>query len=675
MPPAEPPTQITIRVKVPPGHILGAQHDEFSLGILSTSLTIEALRQRIQTLIPTNPAPAQQRMLYGGRALSEDRQSIADALNTRRDPSQNEYVIHLLIRDGARARPPQQQPGHGHIHRGLSHDPPFNAPETMATGVPQANPLMNQEMLQQLQDQADQVIQMVHDRGQAGFQNVQHNGSANTEQTTSNLQSHNTNQAIPTPTGAQPTPRPHHHHHHHHHRQPHFHPDPNARPVPQTIPRPISGQGVHVSGTGPNGQHFTYHHQTFAVPTAHLQHAHAGGMPMPFPPMPGFPMQHQHLQRSASQNDATRQQSTDNQSGQSTSGDSDTQAMNPPQPNQFVMPTMEDMLAAHRARSQFHSPGLPRLPISPFAPGYNHFGMPAHPADAFRPFSGMPMIQPHVATDHVSVYLLSSPQGPQALVFDSQHGPYAGALHPLQPQSPTAPTQTNVPTPVQPPAVAQPNAQPGQAAPAQPDNFAILQPLLGHLCIDCYWILLLRLGLFGNGGVIRRWWDGIVRVEDVRERLQRLGLPVEGQGQANPAQPAADTARQFPTPEELAQRLVQEQRDRSALHRFREQIRPVERAFALFVASLWPGVGERYVRALDEAREVEEAARRLLQAQREAAAQEAAQREADAKNEEDKQVENKEGDSAGAVNAEVATNVGESASKTAPIAQEQVHES
>jgi len=60
----------------------------------------------------------------------------------------------------------------------------------------------------------------------------------------------------------------------------------------------------------------------------------------------------------------------------------------------------------------------------------------------------------------------------------------------------------------------------------------------------------------------------------------------------------------MPTPEQVAQRLLDErQQVRDArMQRLREFIRPVERMVALFVASLWPGIGEAHV----EAREREE---------------------------------------------------------------------
>jgi hypothetical protein len=57
----------------------------------------------------------------------------------------------------------------------------------------------------------------------------------------------------------------------------------------------------------------------------------------------------------------------------------------------------------------------------------------------------------------------------------------------------------------------------------------------------------------------------------------------------------------MPTPAQVAQRLLDEDRRQRnhGLPWLREQLRPAERALALLVASLWPGVGEAYVRALE----------------------------------------------------------------------------
>ena len=61
----------------------------------------------------------------------------------------------------------------------------------------------------------------------------------------------------------------------------------------------------------------------------------------------------------------------------------------------------------------------------------------------------------------------------------------------------------------------------------------------------------------------------------------------------------------MPTPEEVAHRLLaQHARGNAALppqlQWMRERVRPAERAAALFVGSLWPGVGEAAVRVREE---------------------------------------------------------------------------
>ena len=93
----------------------------------------------------------------------------------------------------------------------------------------------------------------------------------------------------------------------------------------------------------------------------------------------------------------------------------------------------------------------------------------------------------------------------------------------------------------------------------------------------------------------------------------------------------------MPTPEEVAQRLLNQQEQANVamnpqVQWIRERIRPAERAAALFVGSLWPGVGEAAVRAREEeARrraEEEVAARRRQEEERE-------RREAEEKKDED----------------------------------------
>ncbi|KAF2743943.1 hypothetical protein M011DRAFT_470840 [Sporormia fimetaria CBS 119925] len=120
-------------------------------------------------------------------------------------------------------------------------------------------------------------------------------------------------------------------------------------------------------------------------------------------------------------------------------------------------------------------------------------------------------------------------------------------------------------------------------------------------------VYIFQLGVFDNQmNAIRRHFEAL------------LAIP-EGAQQGPPAQPGAQGAagtggRVEPdrnlSPEEAARRLLAERQGW-----VRSVIRATERAFALFVASLWPGVGERMV-VVNEARRVEER-RRLEEAERE----------------------------------------------------------
>jgi len=142
-----------------------------------------------------------------------------------------------------------------------------------------------------------------------------------------------------------------------------------------------------------------------------------------------------------------------------------------------------------------------------------------------------------------------------------------------------------------------------------------------------FWMI--RNGLFGDGGVARRWWDGIVRVDQGRAGNQQGANNVP----ANEQIPEG----QMPTPEQVAARILREREAiarNTPMGRAREFVRPAERAAALFFASLWPGVGEAHVRA----REAEE--RRLAEAEVERRRlEEEAKREA-----EEKEKEQLEGD-------------------------------
>lgn len=272
-----------------------------------------------------------------------------------------------------------------------------------------------------------------------------------------------------------------------------------------------------------------------------------------------------------------------------------------------------------------------------------------------------------------SVYILSSPSGPQALLvspsgmfsttWNSLSSGNTGLPLILQHNNHTSnvnqPNNTNDGA-----AVGQPRIIPadGAQAPQQPqvqanevrDLLRLLLPLGGHI-----WLLVRLFGFvyfFTAGGSSRRAFflggiaflvfiaqAGIFR-PFIRALWDPLRRHVEGLvvgNEENPHQPAALTnaptagavnaqnRNREPTPQEAAGRLLQE-RDRRTAGTMREQLRGVERAVALFIGSLVPGFGERHIAARDaaeavrqaEAREREEAARR--------AEEEATRREASA---------------------------------------------
>ena len=125
--------------------------------------------------------------------------------------------------------------------------------------------------------------------------------------------------------------------------------------------------------------------------------------------------------------------------------------------------------------------------------------------------------------------------------------------------------------------------------------------------------------------------------EPLRRHIEGI-LPLAGQNQEHAHDRGAQEApnhenahaqpSQGPSPEETANRLLRERMQQDG-NVFQQGLRRVERAFALFIASLVPGVGERHIAARDAA---EAAARREEERQREELAareREEAQRESD----------------------------------------------
>jgi hypothetical protein len=292
------------------------------------------------------------------------------------------------------------------------------------------------------------------------------------------------------------------------------------------------------------------------------------------------------------------------------------------------------------------------------------------------------------ASANTTAWLVSTPLGPQALVFAPGHGYFSSA-----PTHRTAqlanPNQSlshhstrghrqssgdhvgHIPgLPNNPPVVPVANnadAAPAQAVarPGQQQRQANRDNDVFHLILQRGW-LFLRLYIFmfvlSEPGTWRRWFLLAVAVivcllpreNPLRDLTNRIRAHIDGlvpiaaapeqrqQGQAaqngaqaadndGQARPAAGVATQRPSPEQAAARIIRQNQERQNHGIVRDTIFRVERAMALFLASLVPGVGERHVRAREEARrEAERIENERLAAENARVAEESAKNESQA---------------------------------------------
>ncbi|KAJ9664062.1 hypothetical protein H2201_005302 [Coniosporium apollinis] len=214
----------------------------------------------------------------------------------------------------------------------------------------------------------------------------------------------------------------------------------------------------------------------------------------------------------------------------------------------------------------------------------------------------------------------------------------------------------------QPPPQLQPaNADPNNPAPPQPpalinqvaNNLWLLIRLLGFVYLfagGSSWTRPALVALIGFGvwlmqiGFNGGWFEGIRRYWE--ELLAEAGG--RGERDGGQPQPGAQTQAQAqdPTPERAAARLLA---DRTGNQRawIGQQLRHVERAVALFIASFFPGMGERILAARDAA-EAEEAVRiRVEQEQAEQRERETKEREEAEGRERGTVSERREGEEAG----------------------------
>ncbi|KAI0612311.1 Ubiquitin family protein [Pyrenophora tritici-repentis] len=138
-------------------------------------------------------------------------------------------------------------------------------------------------------------------------------------------------------------------------------------------------------------------------------------------------------------------------------------------------------------------------------------------------------------------------------------------------------------------------------------------------------VYLAQVGVFQDQfNLLRHHFEALLAVGAMAERVAQPNNHAQQRGNL--------------TPEEAAQRILQQRRDQ----RFgwvRDSMRTVERAFALFIASLFPGVGERMVHAQEERERQERVA---AQEERERQEEEARRRQEEAQAEQQRDSEKKD---------------------------------
>lgn len=152
------------------------------------------------------------------------------------------------------------------------------------------------------------------------------------------------------------------------------------------------------------------------------------------------------------------------------------------------------------------------------------------------------------------------------------------------------------------------------------------------LALAVLFIYGIQAGLLGDRfDHIRRWLDRIIGIEG-RPRNGRARRPFQAgaagadrpgpTGSAQDGNAAGNPSPAVNTAEDFARRLVNERAQRNQTW-LAQMLRTAERTVGLFIASLWPGVGEQAVR-LQEQRQAEERERRRAEEEAAAAANTAA---------------------------------------------------
>lgn len=685
---------------------------------LAASTTVGQLKEKIREALDARPANEQQRLIHQGKLLNRETETLLDVFGEQKLRGSDQVAIHLVIRDvephhastqgaptrdqspapipparqsapsvlNAAAAPHHHHPGHHHHH----HLPPrFGGPAPQVgqphspfaahgLGMPAPGSQTSAQLVAQQQQLMAQYLNQLNQRpvghhgpqarGATGLQGVPGHGQAINPQFPSLGQGRN-----------------------------------SPHPEYQGYVRETVGPNGEVVRVTMNSAFIAPNGQVFPVNLQNLQHGNGGAAA----PTPGGPLSTNDVQNIIRNADASQATSImTNAMHRSASGASlaNLNLNGPRQPIQTPGVTVPRRPGSTVPLSRTATPDPMRTS--------SHGSVSAPPAN---PSLRMP------STNQPEVYILSSPQGPRAILVNNQSDFYYtpaprypipqaipnftsawlqppatqprqafvvdNAQQAAQPQPAAhaeqqAPQAGNVRVNVFQGAAAQQPAQQQQAQarpfapggaqfhPANPEGGlagALLAALWPHI-----W-LLVRLGVFVwwftssdtswtrwftimaiatavfliNTGVlngpannlfnpIRRHLDGIIPLapgEDVRrERDRNMGPPMRDDNGARhdfARDPRLGQQQNGPDPAQAAARLMAQRQEQNA-NWFVDQVRRLERAGLLFLASIAPGVAERHIQALmaqeraeRERREAEERAERERREAEENAAAEA----------------------------------------------------
>ncbi|KAF9870794.1 ubiquitin family protein [Colletotrichum karsti] len=633
---------------------------------LSASTTVRQLKEKIRQSLPLKPTDAQQRLIYRGRPLQQDGDTLLNVIGEEVIRNTDQQTIHLVLRDvaethrsttptpalarGSSPAPPIAQfhvpvnaggqPHHAHHHGSQ----PTAAAFTRRTPLnPTSNPLpfpTPSQIPSNLTPQQIQQMQAQQHQSMAAWMNGIHREAMNRAMASQQI---NQNQSMRASLGL------------------HGIGDPNAPANPADPTRgrvSPANPDAHTyvrEGVMPNGQPYRVTVNETVIGGSLNVHGQGGTAPLSASEV-------HNILRGADAGQATLAMTNAmRRSASNTSLANGSVGVTTP-----YYPT-----PGSRASSRRATPDPTARSVS---------GGSGHSASMQRQSPSGP-----------EVYILNSPQGPRAILMNNnsetyytptvRHQPlpfynpaqattglrrrtqWVPFPNPAVPQDEQQPAQPAEPAQAQPQPEVQPQGQPPIAAvPAHPNNPGIA-PLIAQVWPH-FW-LIVRLGLFVwwftspnaswsrwfavvfialsifvlNTGLLNGFFDQAVG--PVRRHMENL-IPLAAPNNPNePVRPRQGQdvigANGQPDPARAAARLVDQRRHDNG-NWLMDQVRRLERAGLLFLASIAPGVAERHIAHL----EAEARAERQRREEAEAAAAAAAAEAANAQNTENQNEETTE---------------------------------